>query len=73
MKKREFLKEISGLNLEALNSRARELAEELKKLRFRVASGQLEQTHRLREVRRNLARVLGKISMDKASGVQEVA
>lgn len=57
MKSSEFLKEIRGLSQEDLRKKARELAEELMKLRFRKASGQLEQGHLLSEVQRNLARV----------------
>jgi len=57
MKKSEFLKELRELPREDLLVRKRLLHEELMKLRFRKASGQLEQASRLREIRRNLARV----------------
>ena len=57
MKKSEFLKDVQGLPEAELKAREQALAEELMKLRFRNASGQLEQGHRLREVKRNLARV----------------
>lgn len=57
MKKTEFLKDIQGKSLAELNENARALSEELMKMRFRRVTGQVEQSHRFREVRRNLARV----------------
>lgn len=62
MKRKEFLKELSGLSTEDLRARANSMAEELMKLRFRNASGQLTQGHRIGELKRNLARVLGTIT-----------
>lgn len=64
MKRKEFLKEISGLDKTALQERAVALAEELMKLRFKRASKQLEKGHLLAKTRRDLARVktaLGKV------------
>lgn len=58
MKRKQFLDETKGQPVKELAQKARALAEERMKLRFRKASGQLDQSHRLREVRRNLARVL---------------
>jgi ribosomal protein L29 len=57
MKRREFLKEIAGLDKTALQDKATKLAEELMKLRFKQASKQLEKGHLLQETRRALARV----------------
>lgn len=57
MKSSEFLKEIKGLSQDELKQKARELAEELMRLRFRKSSGQLEQGHLLTQVKKNLARV----------------
>jgi large subunit ribosomal protein L29 len=57
MKRKELLKEINGLSTEDLATRARGMAEELMKLRFRNASGQLTQGHRIGELKRDLARV----------------
>lgn len=67
MKKREFVKEIKGLNAEELKAKALSLAQEIMKLRFKGASGQLEHSHRFREAKRNLARVLGQAN-SKAQG-----
>ena len=57
MKSAEFLKEIRGLSKDDLKQRARQTAEELMKLRFRVATGQLDQSHRIGLLKRNLARI----------------
>jgi large subunit ribosomal protein L29 len=51
-------KEIRNMNDEQLVERVREFREELFNLRFRNASGELENTARLREARRSLARAL---------------
>ena len=57
MKRKEYLAELGKLSTGELKSRARDLAQELMKLRFRKGGGQLEQSHRLGESKRNLARV----------------
>ena len=57
MKSKVFLKEIVGMGKQDLQARAQSIVEELLKLRFRNASGQLEQNHRIRQLRRDLARV----------------
>ena len=48
------LRQLSG---EELRNKVRELKEELFGLRFQSATGQLENTARLREVRKDIARV----------------
>jgi len=62
MKRKEFLKEIAGLDKGALYAKATELAEELMRLRFKQSTRQLEQSHRLKVTRRALARVRSAIS-----------
>ena len=57
MKRKDFLKEVSSLSAEDLTARARGMAEELLKLRFRNASGQLTTGHRIGELKRNIARI----------------
>lgn len=57
MKRRDFLKEIQGLDKAALQGKANKLGEELMRLRFKQGSKQLEKGHLLKEARRNLARV----------------
>ena len=58
MKRKDFMKEVKKLSNDEVKERARTLAEELMKLKMRCATGQLEQNHRIRQTRRNLARVL---------------
>ena len=43
---------------EELGQKEADLREELFKLRFQLASGQIENTMRIRQVRKNIARVL---------------
>ena len=49
--------EIRELSDNELQEKAQELKEELFNLRFQMATGQLENTTRLKEVRRSIARV----------------
>ena len=49
--------ELRGLSREELNAKVVELKEELFGLRFQAATGQLESHGRLREVRKDIARV----------------
>lgn len=57
MKSADELRELRELTLEDLKKREREAAEELFRLRFRKASGQLDRPHRIGELRRTRARV----------------
>ncbi|WP_029459048.1 50S ribosomal protein L29 [Solidesulfovibrio alcoholivorans] len=50
--------ELRDLDAEGLAKKLGESREELFKLRFQHATAQLEKTHRLREVRKNIARIL---------------
>lgn len=49
--------ELRGLSDQELRGKEAEVAEELFRLRFRHASGQLDNTARLRTLRRELARI----------------
>lgn len=57
MKRRDFMKEIAGLDKTALQGKANQLGEELMRLRFKQATNQLEKGHLLKETRKQLARV----------------
>ena len=57
MKRRDFIKEATSKSVDELRDQARSMKEELLKLRFRQSTGQLEQGHRIGEVKKNLARV----------------
>ncbi len=50
-------KEIRELSLEEMRQKEREIAEEIFRLRMRKATGQLDNTMRLRLLRRDLARL----------------
>ena len=50
--------ELRDLDVEALGKKLSESREELFKLRFQHATAQLEKTHRLREVRKDIARIM---------------
>ena len=65
MKKKEFNEKIKSASKADLTAQAKSLAEELMKLRFRKASGQLEQAHQIPQIRRNLARVRTALSAVK--------
>lgn len=54
---KDFVKELRGLSQEELAQKENELKKELFELRFQAATGQLEQTARLDEVKKQIARV----------------
>lgn len=49
--------ELRGMSRDALNAKVSELKEELFTLRFQAATGQLESNGRLRNVRKDIARI----------------
>ena len=51
-------KEIREKNLKELDILKKDLEEEFFKLKMQHATGQLEKSHRLKEIKRDLARVL---------------
>jgi large subunit ribosomal protein L29 len=51
------IKEIRDLNVDELNQKGREMAEEMFRLRLRHSTGQLDSTATLNRVRREIARV----------------
>ena len=55
------------LKLVKAKPKSKDLAEELMKMRFRKSASQLNETHRLREVRKNLSRVKTLISQKENS------
>ena len=50
--------ELAKLSVEELNAKLKELKGELFNLRFQHAINQLENTHKLEEVKRDIARVM---------------
>lgn len=65
MKKKDLRKELMGLSKDDLANRAKELAAQIMKLKFKRTTGQLEKSHELQSAKRNLARV--KMYMSKTS------
>ncbi|WP_158916850.1 50S ribosomal protein L29 [Caulobacter sp. S45] len=51
------MQEIRGLNPDQLSDQLIELKREQFNLRFQAATGQLEKSHRVEEVRRDIARI----------------
>ena len=68
MKKKDFLTELRGMSEADMKAKKRELSEELMKLRFRDAAGQLDQSHRLQEVRQDIARVSTVLAEKNSAG-----
>ena len=54
---KEFVKELRGLSQEELAKRENELKKELFDLRFQAAAGRLENTAKLDEVKKTIARI----------------
>ena len=59
------INEIRALSVDALNTKLKELKTELFNLRFQLAINQLENTNRIPEVKRDIARVMTILSEKK--------
>ncbi|MBO5087836.1 MAG: 50S ribosomal protein L29 [Lachnospiraceae bacterium] len=57
MKTKEFRDDLRSKNIEELNAELVAAKKELFNLRFQNATNQLENTSRIKEVRRNIARI----------------
>ena len=57
MKSKDYVQELNGLTTEKLLDREKELKEQLFNLRSQLATGQLENTASLKQVRKDIARV----------------
>ena len=57
MKSKEFLNGIAGMSLAELNDELAAAKKELFNLRFQNATNQLDNTSRIKEVRKNIARI----------------
>ena len=58
MKATKFTEELRNMNAEELNAKLKELKEELFNLRFQNAINQLENPHRIDDVKKDIARVM---------------
>ena len=57
MKTKEYVNELKNASIADLNAQLVEAKKELFNLRFQNATNQLENTARIKEVRRNIARI----------------
>ena len=57
MKNRDYIVDLAAQSVDELNARLVEAKKELFNLRFQNATNQLDNTARIREVRRNIARI----------------
>ena len=62
MKINTFVQELKGKSVEELNEELVAAKKELFNLRFQNATNQLDNTSRIKEVRRNIARIQGAIT-----------
>ena len=58
MKATKFTEELKKMSAEELNAKLKELKEELFTLRFQHAINQLENTHKISDVKKDIARVM---------------
>lgn len=65
MKSKEFLNSLSGMSLAELNDELVAAKKELFNLRFQNATNQLDNTSRIKEVRRNIARIQTAMSQEQ--------
>jgi len=65
VKSKEFLNGIAGMSLAELNDELAAAKKELFNLRFQNATNQLDNTSRIKEVRRNIARIQTAMSKEQ--------
>ena len=68
MKATKFTEELKKMSADELNAKLKELKEELFTLRFQHAINQLDNPHKIVEVKKNIARVMTVLSEKNASG-----
>ena len=66
MKSKEFMNNLNGKSLAELNDELVAAKKELFNLRFQNATNQLENTSRIKEVRKNIARIQTVIAQKNA-------
>lgn len=65
MKSKEFMTSLSGMSMAELNDELVAAKKELFNLRFQNATNQLDNTSRIKEVRRNIARIQTAMSKEQ--------
>ncbi len=66
MKSKNYIEDLNKQSVEELSARLVEAKKELFNLRFQNATNQLENTSRIKEVRKNIARIQTVISQQAA-------
>ena len=66
MKRKDFLKDLQSKNVAELNQELEKQLSDQFKLRLQKSTGQLTQTHLIRQVRRDIARIKSAISQKQA-------
>ena len=65
MKTRDFVKELNNKSVDELNNELVAAKKEFFNLRFQNATNQLDNTSRIKEVRRNIARIQTAMSKER--------
>ena len=65
MKTKEFMNGIAGMSMAELNDELVAAKKEMFNLRFQNATNQLDNTSRIKEVRRNIARIQTAMSKER--------
>ena len=65
MKTKDFVKELNNKSVDELNNELVAAKKELFNLRFQNATNQLDNTSRIKEVRRNIARIQTAMAQEK--------
>jgi large subunit ribosomal protein L29 len=69
MKRKELLKDLRSNDDGGLKTKLLSLSEELMKLRFRKATGQLQQSHKVKELRKQVA-IIKTVIYEKANKIE---
>ena len=72
MKSKEFMNNLNGKSLAELNDELVAAKKELFNLRFQNATNQLDNTSRIKEVRKNIARIQTAMSMEQKAANKKV-
>ena len=66
MKATKFVKELRDMSAEELNAKLKDLKQELFNLRFQHAINQLENPHKIADVKKDIARVMTVLNQKNA-------
>ena len=72
MKRKDLLKDVRSNDEASLKAKLLSLSEELMKLRFRKATGQLQQSHKIKELKKQVA-IIKTVIFEKTNKTNEKA